>query len=196
MSHLNSKKLEEREKEVKEFYKSESESDGGEKDDEDYVPPTENIELTEERVDMPAETENVEEVPPKVSEEDVQLPEPSESNKADNSTETFQFNLDDIDSDVIEHSDATNEPSSRTFTHTDLDKEIEEFGKPTLKSKMEILREQLANDKPKLTGSPDDIIDLDEGSSRPREVEKLMERFAKHMQKHKKHQPQHKVKLR
>lgn len=195
MSHLNSKKLEEREKEVKEFYKSESESDGGEKDDEDYVPPTENIELTEERVDMPAETENVEEVPPKVSEEDVQ-PEPSESNKADNSTETFQFNLDDIDSDVIEHSDATNEPSSRTFTHTDLDKEIEEFGKPTLKSKMEILREQLANDKPKLTGSPDDIIDLDEGSSRPREVEKLMERFAKHMQKHKKHQPQHKVKLR
>lgn len=195
MSHLNSKKLEEREKEVKEFYKSESESDGGEKDDEDYVPPTENIELTEERVDMPAETENVEEVPPKVSEEDVQ-PEPSESNKADNSTETFQFNLDDIDSEVIEHSDATNEPSSRTFTHTDLDKEIEEFGKPTLKSKMEILREQLANDKPKLTGSPDDIIDLDEGSSRPREVEKLMERFAKHMQKHKKHQPQHKVKLR
>lgn len=151
--------------------------------------------MIDKKVNQPAEVVNsIEEVPPEVTEEHMELPEPSEASKADNSTETYQFNLDDIESGVIENSDTTKEP--RTFTYTDLDKEIEDFGKPTKKSKLELLREQLANDKPKLTGSPDDIINLDEGSSRPREVEKLMERFAKHVQTHKKHHPQHKVKLR
>lgn len=149
----------------------------------------------EENVNKPAEA--IEEAPLKASEDHVDLPEPSEASKADNSTEAYQFNLDDIESGVTEYSDTAKEPtSSKTFTYTDLDKEIEDFAKPTIKSKLELLREQLANDKPKLTGSPDDIIDLDEGSSRPREVEKLMERFAKHVQTHKKHQLQHKVKLR
>lgn len=96
------------------------------------------------------------------------------------------------------------------FNYTDLDKEIENFGNPKeiseeenqnklppvpVKSKLELLREQLANDKPRLSGGPDEVIDLESGVAKPAEVVQLMERFAKHVSA-KKHQSKHKVKLR
>lgn len=96
------------------------------------------------------------------------------------------------------------------FNYTDLDKEIENFGNPKeiseeenqnklppapVKSKLELLREQLANDKPRLSGGPDEVIDLESGVAKPAEVVQLMERFAKHVSA-KKHHSKHKVKLR
>ncbi|XP_050294813.1 claspin-like isoform X2 [Anthonomus grandis grandis] len=124
-------------------------------------------------------------------------------------SESYEFQLDDeeIESPMetpenISKSIVENESlvTCQEFNYSDLDKEIEAYRetepreRPSIKSKLELLKEQLANDKPKLSGCPDEIIDLDSGVTKPREVVQLMERFAKHVAT-KKHHSKHKVKL-
>lgn len=53
------------------------------------------------------------------------------------------------------------------------------------KSRLALLQEKFANSKPKLSGSLNDVIDLDDGTVRKNDITNLMERFMKHAQ------PQH-----
>ncbi|CAG9837231.1 unnamed protein product [Diabrotica balteata] len=127
----------------------------------------------------------------------------------------YEFNLDDMEDNtenIINAGDKEVQPQiSEALTndqHTeeqrkayfaDLDKEIENFGMETStkepekpKSKLELLKERLANVKPRLSNTSNNVIDLDT-VAKPTEVTKLMERFAKHTAK--KHIHKDKVKL-
>ncbi|KAG5890226.1 hypothetical protein JTB14_028767 [Gonioctena quinquepunctata] len=99
--------------------------------------------------------------------------------------------------------DLFDEPSSdkpKGFENTELDREIENFGntkevqpeKPKM-SKMDLIREKLANIQPRLSGRDNDFIDLDSDIARPNEVTKLMQRFMQHTTK--RHCHKNKVKL-
>nr|CAI5869677.1 unnamed protein product [Callosobruchus analis] len=92
----------------------------------------------------------------------------------------------------------------RNLELAQLDKEIENFdphGSINLEadsekkkmSKMKLLSEKLTNHKPKLSGNPDEVIDLDSAVTRPSEVSKLMQRFIQHTTK--KHVHRDKVKF-
>lgn len=52
------------------------------------------------------------------------------------------------------------------------------------KSRLALLQEKLAKTKPKLTGNPNDVIDLDDGVVQKNEITHLMESFIKHIQPH------------
>ncbi|CAG9762014.1 unnamed protein product [Ceutorhynchus assimilis] len=98
------------------------------------------------------------------------------------------------DSEIID------ETQNAKFIYTDLDREIENYGNiekeppvETYKSKLQLLKEKLANDRPRLSGGPNEVIDLDLNVSKPQEVVQLMERFAKHAAAKRQHH--HKVKL-
>ncbi|CAG9813451.1 unnamed protein product, partial [Phaedon cochleariae] len=82
--------------------------------------------------------------------------------------------------------------TKKPFDYSELDKEIENFGntedikvveKPNL-SKLELIKERLANIKPRLSGDPDHVIDLDTSITRPNQVRELIERFLQHNTKH------------
>ncbi|XP_030763518.1 claspin-like [Sitophilus oryzae] len=108
---------------------------------------------------------------------------------SENNAEALKENLDD----------QVNVRASRQFTFTDLDREIEAHNEDNnesnvVKSKMEILKEKLVNFKPKLSGDPNHVIDLDSGVTKPKEVFQLMERFAKHVST-KKYVPKHKLQM-
>lgn len=57
---------------------------------------------------------------------------------------------------------------------------------------LELLKDKLSV-QPRLSGTPDDIIDLDEGVAKPSEVKKLVEKFLQHTAKKVSHK--HKVHL-
>lgn len=141
---LHRKKLEERKKEVEEFYKSESDEDEYEEDTNDD--PSEEIKgwlftLVDNAVD------SVEEKFHDMTVEDSQNEEDSPKNK---STE-YEFNLDDLNESGL-----------------------------SKKSKIsEILKDRLTI-QPKLSGTPDDVIDLEEGVTKPSRVKKLVEKFFRH----------------
>lgn len=48
---------------------------------------------------------------------------------------------------------------------------------------LELLKLKLASKKPKLSGAPDDVIDLETGITKPKEILTLMKRFEKHTAK-------------
>nr|XP_023017060.1 claspin-like isoform X2 [Leptinotarsa decemlineata] len=113
-------------------------------------------------------------------------------------SDTEHLNSIELSQDLFVDS-TTNKPKS--FEYSDLDREIENFtniensvqtGKPTL-SKLELLREKLANIKPRLSGGENEIIDLNTEIARPNEVTKLMQRFVQHTTKINSHKS--KVKL-
>ncbi|XP_072390290.1 uncharacterized protein Claspin [Diabrotica undecimpunctata] len=131
----------------------------------------------------------------------------------------YEFNLDDMEDNtenIVNKGDKevqpqisealTNEQHTESMTEeqrkayfAELDKEIENFGMETStmepekpKSKLELLKERLANVKPRLSNTSNNVIDLDT-VAKPTEVTKLMERFAKHTAK--KHIHKDKVKL-
>lgn len=75
-----------------------------------------------------------------------------------------------------------------TFKNDDLDKEIESFDVKSNdnfnKSRIaEMLKDHLSNLEPKLSGTSDDIIDLESGITKPKEIMSLMKRFEKHTTK-------------
>ncbi|XP_066244848.1 claspin-like [Euwallacea similis] len=201
-----SKKLKEREREVKEFYKSESEESDNDEKDKDYVLLVENREnevtasvescLEDDKI-VNLGIENISDTNPEES-ANVEPTETLQQQLIDLTpncepvSENYEFNLED---DNTKKTQTCNlQKDVKDSTHTDLDKEIENFGEEltTFKSQLKLLK--LANDKPTLSGGPDDVIDLNEGVTKSKEVVELMERFAKHAAS-KKHHLQHKVKL-
>ncbi|KAJ8972250.1 hypothetical protein NQ314_000268 [Rhamnusium bicolor] len=81
----------------------------------------------------------------------------------------YEFNLDDLE-----------ENSERSILEIETSKIVTEKRKL-----LELIKERLTNIKPKLNGSPDDVIDLETGVTKPNEVTRLMERFAQHtLKKH------------
>lgn len=90
--------------------------------------------------------------------------------------------------------------SKDTFKNDDLDKEIEAFDSKSIEVKKclklsELLKEQLENIKPRLSGTPDDVIDLESGVTKPKEIVTLMKRFERHTST-KKHPHKSKVHLK
>ncbi|XP_018573516.1 claspin-like [Anoplophora glabripennis] len=122
---------------------------------------------------------------------------PSETLRTDEGKEQcsmdYEFSLDGLDqnSETIHETENPAEKRS-TFEYTDLVREIENFGsddnqlstapieQPKNLSKLELIKESLVNINPKLTGSPNDVIDLETGVAKPNEVTKLMKRFVEH----------------
>ncbi|VEN59666.1 unnamed protein product [Callosobruchus maculatus] len=94
-----------------------------------------------------------------------------------------------------------NEVDQRDLELAQLDREIENFNPYNQEadnenkkiSKLKLLSEKLSNHKPRLSGNPDEVIDLDSGVTRPSEVCKLMQRFIQHTTK--KHVHRDKVKF-
>ncbi|XP_065168149.1 claspin-like [Atheta coriaria] len=80
----------------------------------------------------------------------------------------LQFNISDLDGG---ETDAVND-----IVPTD---EIN----PTKKSALQLLKDQLGDTQPKLSGAPNYVIDLEEGTTRLDEVSQLMQRFVKHTTK-------------
>ncbi|XP_066138261.1 claspin-like [Euwallacea fornicatus] len=203
---LISKKLKEREIEVKEFYKSESEGSDNDEKETCYVPPVEekgeeekasNERCLEDEEIINSGIENVADANPEEP-ANVEPTETLQQTLIDLTpsctliSEINESNLEDHNSQNTQTCNLQTDPKG--FAHTDLDKEIESFGEAstTFKSQLELLK--LANDKPTLSGGPDDVIDLNEGVTKSKEVVELMERFAKHAAS-KKHHPPQKVKL-
>lgn len=118
----------------------------------------------------------------------------TDKRKEDHSTPDYEFNLDDIEENHESTLEKENlEKSKGKFEYTDLDREIETFrchgndqcptksGEQSKNpSKLELIKQSMANVKPKLTGSPNDVIDLETGTAKPNEVVKLMKRFMEH----------------
>lgn len=80
---------------------------------------------------------------------------------------------------------------NKPFEYNELDKEIEEFKsnqnndiqeEPKL-SKIELLKQKLSNIKPRLSGGPNEVIDLETGITVPDEIYRLKERFLQQMAK-------------
>lgn len=124
-------------------------------------------------------------------------------------SETYDFNLNSSIEDPNTSTEVElgkpdssgSEKPARTFTFTEIDREIENYGNSSEelepeKSALELLKEKLANNTPKLSGNPDQLIDLNSTVTKPNELAELRERFAKHVLSCKKHQNHHKVKLR
>ncbi|XP_060536035.1 claspin [Cylas formicarius] len=127
---------------------------------------------------------------------------------------TYNFNLDDLQQhtesisncDSLTESDKRDDLEIRTgdkFVFTHLNNKTENFHKHensnelcnlVPKSKLELLNEKVQNIKPKLSGQPDELIDLNLNGSKPSEVVQLMQRFAKHVSS-KKENHKHKVHL-
>lgn len=74
--------------------------------------------------------------------------------------------------------------SNKPFQYNDLDKEIEEFNsnreeekEESRLSKIELLKQKLGDIQPRLSGGPNDIIDLETGTTIPDEISRLKQRF-------------------
>lgn len=113
--------------------------------------------------------------------------------RKEKSSMDYEFNFNDIEENHESNPERENTKNKmNTFEYTDLDKEIENFGSNYNQfstesmehsenpSKFDLVKESITNIKPKLTGSPDDVIDLETGIVKPNEVTKLMKRFAEH----------------
>ncbi|KAH1014426.1 claspin isoform X1 [Dendroctonus ponderosae] len=129
-------------------------------------------------------------------------------------SETYDFTLDSSIEDPntsteveLGKPDSSGSEKAPTFSFTEIDREIENFAHSgetvdskelappcPAKSALELLKEKLANDTPKLSGEHDDLIDLN-SVTKPNQFVELMERFAKHVSSTKKNRNQHKVKL-
>ncbi|RZC32724.1 claspin -like [Asbolus verrucosus] len=152
-----SKKLDERIKQVEEFYKSESED---EEESADIV-----SQEIRSWLDMLVDRamDNVEDKLKREKTEETGNNEPESSEQQ--FSMDYEFNLDDVD-------------------------ENESARKPNIS---ELLNEKLLNIRPKLSGEPDHIIDLEKGITKPSEVKKLVEKFFQHTAK--KLPQKHKVQL-
>lgn len=128
-------------------------------------------------------------------------------------SDDYEFNLDDLEESEalkvpfkIKESEETNigtvqgasitsdndilnaEAHKNVFENDDLDKEIEAFNVESTEVKKdvkisELLKEKLGNIMPRLSGTPDDVIDLECGIAKPKEIVTLMKRFEKHTAK-------------
>lgn len=112
----------------------------------------------------------------------------SESSNKDNDEISTNKNIDEL-----------KETNENAYKYDDLDKEIEGFENEKEEVKKDLplsilLRQKLVNIKPRLSGTPDDVIDLESGVTKPREIVTLMKRFEKHTAKNAFHK--HKVKLK
>ncbi|CAG9860448.1 unnamed protein product [Phyllotreta striolata] len=122
------------------------------------------------------------------------------SNNINNLSEDYEFNLDDIEDDTMGVTNDNQNTAGKLLDpefmeiHQEIENSISD--KPivpkTTKSKLEIIKERFLNDRPRLSGSPNHLIDLDTVIE-PNEVTKLMERFALHTAKKAHHKD--KVKL-
>lgn len=228
------KKLEEREKEVENFYKSDSENEEdkqqnacestpieGEKEAENSATNLElginNRELEKSALDSRiiinesvavndnAELSNQEtNIQSKHLSIEVEV-EKDNDEKLDNSKEgsfEYDFDLKDVDSDdeEITTSDGKVDQLLQKYGtfETEEDKEnapdnSSNVNKTVVLKKADLLKEKL-NCQPRLSGGPDQLIDLDEGIAKPSGVSKLMERYMKHVARNVPHK--HEVHLR
>lgn len=95
-------------------------------------------------------------------------------------SEEYEFNLDDLEEENNSENQQQQLLNSLIEKYTD---QTTNHEKP--KSRLALLREKFAQIKPKLSGNPNDVIDLDDGVVRKNEITHLIERFMKHVQ------PQH-----
>lgn len=135
--------------------------------------------------------------------------------KNDSTNSTVQNNLTEVENDSAEYTfnldDAETEPTNSSNDNNteqdELDRLINKYSEPVAKtqkedtvpestkkmSKLELLK-SLSNSKPKLSGRPDEVIDLSSSSPKADGVTKLMERFIKHASCNS--TPREKIKLR
>ncbi|KAJ8925628.1 hypothetical protein NQ315_009472 [Exocentrus adspersus] len=118
-----------------------------------------------------------------------------ETDKEQQQSMDYEFNLDGLEENsesVIEKESA--QRNSSRYELSDLDKEIQSFGlddnarlpidglshQSKNLSKLDLVKEHIANIQPRLSGGPDEVIDLESGIAKPNEVTKLQERFLEH----------------
>ncbi|EFA06121.1 hypothetical protein TcasGA2_TC008964 [Tribolium castaneum] len=164
-----SKKLDERIKEVEEFYKSESE----EEDDDTKETAREVRSWLDFLVDKAVDS-----VESKMRQ---LLVEESGEKKVQDQDKNYS-------SDLFDQEDPME--CSHNEENSEVPKEIEEI--PKKANTLELLRDKL-NVQPRLSGTPDDIIDLEAGVTKPNEVKKLVEKYFQHTAKKVSHK--HKVHL-
>jgi hypothetical protein len=143
---LNRKKLDERIKEVTKFYKSESEE---EEENDDVSTEIRGwlsllVDGAVDKVESKRNEEVIAEVDKETINQETEETVPESSNKRESMD--YEFNLDD---------------------------ELNESEAVKRVKVSELLTDQLLNIQPKLSGTPDDVIDLDEGVAKPKAVKKI-----------------------
>jgi hypothetical protein len=164
---LNRKKLDERIKEVTKFYKSESEE---EEENDDVSTEIRGwlsllVDGAVDKVESKRNEEVIAEVDKETINQETEETVPESSNKRESMD--YEFNLDD---------------------------ELNESEAVKRVKVSELLTDQLLNIQPKLSGTPDDVIDLDEGVAKPKAVKKLVEKYFQHTARKVSHK--HKVELK
>lgn len=108
------------------------------------------------------------------------------------SSEDFVFNLEDIEESetVVDQTapqksnpESPNQYEGIIFRNDDLDKEIEGFHNKKESKISELLKEKLSDAIPRLSGTPDDVVDLETGITKPKEIVTLRKRFDQHTAK-------------
>jgi hypothetical protein len=167
---LNRKKLDERIKEVTKFYKSESEEEEEGEESDDVSTEIRGwlsllVDGAVDKVESKRNEEVIAEVDKETIIQETEETVPESSNKRESMD--YEFNLDD---------------------------ELNESEAVKRVKVSELLTDQLLNIQPKLSGTPDDVIDLDEGVAKPKAVKKLVEKYFQHTARKVSHK--HKVELR
>lgn len=197
--------MEERTKEVEEFYKSESDSDDDNKENVDNsnvdnsslehcekreTNTEKSVDVTTQQTDTTvnqtelAETNNIEQNTNATDQEEQQTEiEIPAGTVASAENEKQSEDCDGVENVTEKQQQHLNDLIEK-YTN---DTQIIEIEQKT-KSKMALLQEKLIKNKPKLSGNPCDVIDLDDGVVRKSEIANLIERFMKHAQ------PQHTTK--
>lgn len=200
-------KLNKRHKELKEFYKSESESE----DDEEQTK-NEDVNKVDEEVNTHCEVENIcDEKKDKDMEttvcvdkynvidtngEEEQLTTEENKETEVNCIEN-NVQVEENDKKILKQSENTHdvvqETSADELTESmDFDNILQETTKQDIITTIEaepvenpvktidLIKAMATNIQPRLSGNPNDVIDLESGVRKPNEINRLMERFVKH----------------